>query len=136
MDRTLPEGSGVSISIGAGSGSSRSFVPGGSSEVGDPGTIWSGGPVVASGDWDPAAVIAPGSSTGPGSMDPDPSAEELLSSCRSCGSGRLATSTILTASEVAIMYSSRGSPGFGAAITGGEVRYLLSSRNASYVSSV
>jgi hypothetical protein len=76
--------------------------------------------MVASGDWDPAAASAPGSSTasgswdpdpsvalgssvGPESWEPDPSVEELSSSCRLCGSDRSVTSTILTASEVAAM---------------------------------
>jgi hypothetical protein len=59
--------------------------------------------MAASGDWDPAAVSAPGSSVGRGSRDPNPLAEELLSSCRACGSDRSATSTMLTASDVAAM---------------------------------
>jgi hypothetical protein len=70
--------------------------------------------MAASGDWDPAAVLAPGSSAGHRSWDPGSSAEELPSSCRACGFDRSVT-------------SSRGSPGSGATITGGEVRYLLSS---------
>jgi hypothetical protein len=74
--------------------------------------------VAASEDWDPAAASAPGYSVGPESWDPDPSiasgsstgprswdpdslTEELPSSCMSCGPGRSATSTMLTASEVA-----------------------------------
>jgi hypothetical protein len=86
----------------------------------DPVTPWSGGPMAASGDWDPAAASAPssfigrgswdpdpsadlGSSAGHGSRDPDPSAEELMSSCGACGSSRSATSTMLTASKVAAM---------------------------------
>jgi hypothetical protein len=63
-----PEGSDASISIGAGPGSSRSFAHGGSSKTGDPVTAWSGGLVVASGDWDPAAATTPGSSAGPGTL--------------------------------------------------------------------
>jgi hypothetical protein len=43
MVRALPEGSGASICIGAGPGSSWHFAPGGSSELGDPVTPWSGG---------------------------------------------------------------------------------------------
>jgi hypothetical protein len=76
--------------------------------------------MAASGDWDPTATSAPGSSEGRGSWDPDPSAapssstghgsrdpdplaEELPSSCKTCGSDRSVTSTMLTASEVATM---------------------------------
>jgi hypothetical protein len=66
-------------------------------------TAWLGGLVAASEDWDPATATTPGSSAGPWSWDPDPSAEELPSSCRPCGSDRLATSTMLTACEIAAM---------------------------------
>jgi hypothetical protein len=76
---------------------------------------------VGHGSWDPDPSAAPGSSIGRGSRVPDPSAKELPSSCRACGSGRSVTSTMLMASEVA---------------TGGGVRYLLSSWNASSTSLV
>jgi hypothetical protein len=55
--------------------------------------------MATSGDWDPAAASALGSSVSPGSWDPDPSVEELPSSCRPCGSGHSVTSTMLTTSE-------------------------------------
>jgi hypothetical protein len=63
-------GSGASISIGVGPGSSQPFACGGSSELGDPVTPWSWGPL-ATGDGDP--LVAPGSSARLGSGDPDPS---------------------------------------------------------------
>jgi hypothetical protein len=114
------EGSGASISMGAGPASSWPFAPGGSSEPGDPMTPWSREPMAAFRDWDSAAAsasvssagrrswdpdssAAPGSSVGHGSRDPGPSAHKLPSSCRACGFGRSATSTMLTASEVAAM---------------------------------
>jgi hypothetical protein len=104
----------------AGPESTQPFTPGRGSEPEDPVTPWSGGPMVATGDWDPVAVAAPGSSTGGGSWDPNPPAahgssvgrgsrdpnppaEELPSSCGACGSSRSATSTMLMASEVAAM---------------------------------
>jgi hypothetical protein len=43
---------------------------------------------------------------------------------------------MLTASVVAAMYNRRGSPGSGATITGDDVRYRLSSWNASSAPSV
>jgi hypothetical protein len=43
---------------------------------------------------------------------------------------------MLKASAVAVMYNRRGSPGFGATITSGDVRYCLSSCNASSTSFV
>jgi hypothetical protein len=46
------------------------------------------------------------------------------------------TSTMLIASTIAVMYNRRGSPGSGATITGGDVRYRLSSWNASSALSV
>jgi hypothetical protein len=67
------------------------------------------GSSVGRGSFDPDSSAAPGSSVGHGSSadrgswDPNPLAEELLSSCRACGSGRSTTSTMLTASEVAAM---------------------------------
>jgi hypothetical protein len=61
--------------------------------------------------------------------------EELPSPCGLCGTDRSMTSR-LTASTVATIQSSSGSPGSGATITGGEVRYLLRSWNASSASSV
>jgi hypothetical protein len=87
-------------------------------------------------DWDPATSPALGSSTGPGSWDPEPLVDELSSSCGVCGSNRSMTSTMLTGSTVAAMWSSRGSPGPGATMIGGEVRYFLISSNASSASLV
>jgi hypothetical protein len=98
-----PRGSGASISIGAGPGSSRPYAPGGSPETRDLMTAWSWGPVVASEDWDLAAATAPGSSGGPRSQDPVPLAEELPSSCRPCGFDHSAASTMVMVSEVAAM---------------------------------
>jgi hypothetical protein len=43
---------------------------------------------------------------------------------------------MLTTSDIAVMYNRRGSPGFGATITSGDVRYCLSSWNASSASLV
>jgi hypothetical protein len=43
---------------------------------------------------------------------------------------------MLIASAIAAMYNRRGSPGSGDTITGGDVRYRLSSWNASSTSSV
>jgi hypothetical protein len=59
-----PGGSGASISMGAGLGSSCPFASGGSSEPGDPVTPWPGGAMAASEDWDPAAASASVSSVG------------------------------------------------------------------------
>jgi hypothetical protein len=98
-----PGGSGASIFIGAGLEGSRSFVSSEASKGRGPTTIWSWRPAAASGDWDPAAATALGSSTVPGSRDPEPSAGEPPSSCVLCGSGRSVNSTMLTASEVAVM---------------------------------
>jgi hypothetical protein len=58
MVRALLGGCGASISMGAGQGSSWPFVPARSTEPGDLVTPWSGGPMAASRDWDPAAASA------------------------------------------------------------------------------
>jgi hypothetical protein len=52
MVRTLPRGSGVSISMGSGSRSSRSSRSGGTYEVWDLVIVWSSGPEVGSEGWD------------------------------------------------------------------------------------
>jgi hypothetical protein len=103
MVRTLLGGSDASISIGAGPGNSQSFASGETSKVRGPMTAWSWGPAMTSRDWDPAVEIDLGSSTGPGSRDPEQTAEEPPSSRVLCGSDRSMTSTMLTASEVAMM---------------------------------
>jgi hypothetical protein len=62
-----PGGSGASIFIGAGPGSSQCFASGETFEVRGPTTAWSWGPTTTSRGWDPAIATAPGSSTGLGS---------------------------------------------------------------------
>jgi hypothetical protein len=69
----------------------------------DPAAAIAPGSSTGRGSWDPDPPVVPGSSAGHGSRDPDPSVEELPSSCGACGSGRSMTSTMLTASEVAAM---------------------------------
>jgi hypothetical protein len=94
------------------------------------------GSVLGFRSWDPAVTLIPGLPVGSGSWDSEPFVEASFVSRGCGGSGRSVTSTIPTCSAVAVTYNRGGSPGSGATITGGDVRYRLSSWNTSSASSV